>query len=157
MKRSVNCSRYKQAYTKQNNIKKYFFKFALQIIPGRPTYCRGVETVRGERSERRQRRIKRGEWVAAVDRCQGALSPKADVGHRNRTNLQEKTSYFRRRFLCSRYLAFRVGQRIVLPYKKCPVDTFRQKKAPTFRSRLCVRVTYLPGQSPAKYCRRTWA
>ena len=44
---------------------------------------------------------------------------------------------------------------IVLPYKNCPVDTFSQKKAPTFQSRLCVRVTYLPGQSPAKYCRRT--
>ena len=46
MKRSVNCSSYKQPYTKQNNVKKYFFMFALQIIPGRPTYCRGVETVR---------------------------------------------------------------------------------------------------------------
>ena len=29
------------------------------------------------------------------------------------------------------------------------------KKAPTFQSRLNVRVTYLPGQSPTKYCRRT--
>ena len=29
-------------------------------------------------------------------------------------------------------------------------------KAPHFRVELlCVRVTYLPGQSPAKYCRRT--
>ena len=47
--------------------------------------------------------------------------------------------------LCSRYLFSQVGQRIVLPYKKCPADTFRQKKAPTFRSRLCVRVTWLSG------------
>ena len=37
----------------------------------------------GERSKRRQRRVKRSERVAAVDRFQGALSPKADVGHRN--------------------------------------------------------------------------
>ena len=35
-------------------------------------------------SERRRRRMKRSERVAAVDRCQGASPPKADVGHRNR-------------------------------------------------------------------------
>ena len=34
---------------------------------------------------------------------------------------------------------------IVLPYKMCPVDTFRQKKPPTFVGDSCVRVTYLPG------------
>ena len=49
----------------------------------------------------------------------------------------------------------RKSPRGVLTFKKCPVDTFRQKKAPIFRSGLGVRVTYLPGQSPAKYCRRT--
>ena len=31
------------------------------------------------------------------------------------------------------------------------------KKEPGFLLTLCVRVTYLPGQSPAKYCRRTCA
>ena len=34
---------------------------------------------------------------------------------------------------------------IVLQYKNCPVDTFRQKKPPTFVGGSCVRVTYLPG------------
>ena len=35
---------------------------------------------------------------------------------------------------------------IVLPYKRCPVDTFRQKKAPTFQSRLGVRVHGFQGR-----------
>ena len=39
----------------------------------------------------------------------------------------------------------------------CPVDIHRQKKAPTFQSRLCVRVTYFHGQSPGNYRRRTCA
>ena len=38
----------------------------------------------GERWERRQWREERPEQVAAVDRCQGAPSTQADVGHRNR-------------------------------------------------------------------------
>ena len=38
----------------------------------------------GERWERRLWREERPERVAAVDRCQGALSTQADVGHRNR-------------------------------------------------------------------------
>ena len=29
-----------------------------------------------------------------------------------------------------------------------------KKEPPTFVGGFCVRVTYLPGQSPAKYCRR---
>ena len=40
---------------------------------------------------------------------------------------------------------------------RCPVDIHRQKKAPTFQSRLCVRVTYFHGQSPGNYRRRTCA
>ena len=65
--------------------------FALLDFPGRPTYCLCRPQVSGgERSERRLRRIKRGERVAAVDRCQGALSPKADVGYRNRMLLARK-------------------------------------------------------------------
>ena len=38
----------------------------------------------GERWERRLWREERPERVAAVDRCQGAPSTQADVGHRNR-------------------------------------------------------------------------
>ena len=62
--------------------------FALPIFPGRPTYCRGVGTVR---------------WT--------------------------------------------------VPATRSGVN----KKEPSLRLVLCVRVTYLPGQSPAKYCRRTCA
>ena len=32
-----------------------------------------------------------------------------------------------------------------------------KRKSPDFSVEACVRITYLPGQSPAKYCRRTWA
>ena len=42
------------------------------------------DTEQGERCERCRWQRKRAERVAAVDRCQGVLSPKADVGHRNR-------------------------------------------------------------------------
>ena len=45
-------------------------------------HCRGDR--KGERSERCQRQNKRGERVAVVDRCQGALPPQADVGYHNR-------------------------------------------------------------------------
>ena len=38
----------------------------------------------GERWERRLWQKKGAERVAAVDRCQGAPSTQADVGHRNR-------------------------------------------------------------------------
>ena len=38
------------------------------------------------------------------------------------------------------------------PYSELPGKA--QKKAPIFRSELHVGVTYLPVQSPAKYCRR---
>ena len=38
----------------------------------------------GERWERRRWREARPERVAAVDRCQGAPTTQADVGHRNR-------------------------------------------------------------------------
>ena len=37
---------------------------------------------------------------------------------------------------------------IVLPFKKCPVDTFRQKKAPTFRLRLVFALPIFPGSHP---------
>ena len=51
--------------------------------------------------------------------------------------------------VCWRYLSSRVGQRIVLPYKNMPVACFRQKKAPTFRSRLlCWR--YLSSRAVAR-------
>ena len=52
--------------------------------------------------------------------------------------------------------------RIVPPLKSSPVDYFRRKtpflskrKEPDKRLALDVGITYLPGQSPAKYCRRT--
>ena len=37
---------------------------------------------------------------------------------------------------------------IILPFKKCPVDTFRQKKAPTFRSGLVFALPIFPGSHP---------
>ena len=53
----------------------------------RPDRREGKKHAGGERSERCLRQMKRGERVAAVDRCQGASPPKADVGHRNRGRL----------------------------------------------------------------------
>ena len=48
------------------------------------------------------------------------------------------------------------GRAIYRPaVRKCPVYTYRQKTAPTFRLRLYVRVTYFHGQSPGNYRRRT--
>ena len=38
----------------------------------------------GERTDRCRWQGEKGERVAAVDRCQGALSTQADVGHCNR-------------------------------------------------------------------------
>ena len=64
---------------------------------------------------------------------------------------------FSSRFLVLALRIFLCRQRIVLPLKNSPGDCFRQKKAPTLRLRLCVGVTYLPVQSPAKYCRRRCA
>ena len=42
----------------------------------------------GERWERRRGREERPERVAAVCRCQGALTPQADAGHRNRKTME---------------------------------------------------------------------
>ena len=47
--------------------------------------------------------------------------------------------------LCSRYLFTRVGQRIVLAVRKCPVDTCRQEKTSPFLVRFGVRVTWFHG------------
>ena len=44
-------------------------------------------TATGERADCRRWREEGGERVAAVDRWQGALSPKPDVGHRNRKSI----------------------------------------------------------------------
>ena len=52
-------------------------------------------TATGERADCRRWREEGGERVAAVDRWQGALSPKPDVGHRNRDVLgKEKPPTF---------------------------------------------------------------
>ncbi len=37
----------------------------------------------------------------------------------------------------------------------CELARNNKKKPPTFVGGFCVRVTYLPRQSPAKYCQRT--
>ena len=56
--------------------------------------------------------------------------------------------------LCSRYLSSRVGQGIVMPSATVRWTVAGIKKHPDISVGVCVRVTYLPGQSPAKYCRR---
>ena len=58
------------------------------------------------------------------------------------------------RAVCWRYLSSRVGQRIVAPSGTVRWTVPGVKKEPDFRLTLYVGVTYLPGQSPAKYCRR---
>ena len=57
--------------------------------------------------------------------------------------------------LCSRYRSVPGRPTYCHAVRNSPVDCCRHKKASYFRRRSCVRVTYLPGQSPAKYCRRT--
>ena len=66
---------------------------------------------------------------------------------------RKKPRLFSRGFLCLRYLFSRLGQ-LSSCRSKCPVDTCRQKKAPTFRSRLsCLR--YLLSQlGQLSSCRR---
>ena len=103
------------------------FVFALLIFPGsRPPSIVSADELNfcvrdGERWERRRRRIKRPERVAAVDKIEDQRKPEDFIGHRNRKQ----------------------------------VDLTKFKNLTTEAVRFCVRVTYLPGQSPAKYCRRT--
>ena len=55
------------------------------------------------------------------------------------------TSYFCRSFLVFALPIFTVRAIYRPAVRKCPVDTCRQKKAPTFQSRLGVCVTYFHG------------
>ena len=48
----------------------------------------------------------------------------------------------------------RVDQGLSLPSVTVRWTVTGRKKDPDFRLSLCVGITYLPGQSPAKYCRR---
>ena len=70
----------------------------------------------------------------------------------------QKTPSFRMEFSVLALPIFPCRQSIVAAFKNMPVACFSRKKVPTFRLRLsCVGVTYLPVQSPAKYCRRRCA
>jgi len=111
-----------------------------------------LEQSGGERSERRLRRRKRGERVAAVDRCQGASSPKADVGHRNRM-------YFRKKkpptFIGGSVFAlpgFPGRPGIVLALRNMPAACFSKKKLHTdVWSFLVFALPIFPGRPT--YCR----
>ena len=106
-----------------NQAKAWFVVFSLPIFPGRPSIA----------TEAQRRKSPCG--ILALRNmpvaCFSKKKPPTFVGG-----------------LCSRYLSSWVGQRIVLPFKKCPVDTFRQQKTPTFRLRLVFALPIFPGSHP---------
>ena len=57
------------------------------------------------------------------------------------------------------YLAFRVGQGLSVPWEQSgglsqALFVGKRKSTKISLGAFCVGITYLPGQSPAKYCRR---
>ena len=112
----------------------------------------------GERPERCRWQIKRGKRLAAVGEGRRRISAE-DI---RRAPQQGCFRQRKRARLSSDSLMFALpiftARAIYRPaVSRCPVDTYRQKKAPTFQSRLCVRITYFHGQSPGNYRRRTCA
>ena len=109
----------------------------------------------GERCERCQRQIQRAERVAAVDKIEDQRKPEDFNGHRNRgaSRLPPVAGGRRRASGSGRQMARRFvaearcrapQQEIYRPaFRGCPADIHRQKKAPTFRSRLsCLRYLF---------------
>ncbi len=118
-------------------------------------------TATGERTERRLRRVKRGERGAAVDRCRGASPPKADVGHRKRKQVDifyiRKSPNLSVEALCWHYLFSRLGQSIVLPLQVSG-GHLQAEKASYFRRRLVfalpiltVRAIYRPAAASVRW------
>ena len=79
----------------------------------------------GERWERRLWQKKGAERVAAVDRCQGAPSTQADVGHRNRAMTARGSMYLSRplqigkgeRYMKATGIVRRVEARVIITQK----------------------------------------
>ena len=141
---------------------------AFPIFPGRPTYCPAEETLRWSVSGRKPDMRKKNQtevWFFCS--CWHYLSSWAGQGLSCRNNRpvdgyrQKKPPAIAGGFICWHSLSSRVGQRIVLPKKHSggvfPAESeYAQKRTrPKSGSSVCVGITYLPGQSPAKYCRRT--
>ena len=107
---------------------------ALPIFPGsRPPSIVGANELNfcvrnGERWERRLWRMQRGRSVGRGRCATTAFAPRSAPGHPNRKQVDNP-------LFPSKY--------VKLHYRSSGAS--------------CVRVTYLPGQSPAKYCRRTCA
>ena len=54
---------------------------------------------------------------------------------------------------CILYLVSRISYRVSQISQSLSM-AHSEKEPHNFRCGVCVRITYLPGQSPAKYCRR---
>ena len=94
------------------------------------------------------------EWQRSA-RFKPALSGAESAGHLNRTGQKKPPTFVGGLMFALPIFTARAIYRPAV--RGCPVDIHRQKKAPTFQSRLCVRVTYFHGQSPGNYRRRTCA
>ena len=104
---------------KKTEAEAWYFVFALPSFLGRPTYCRGVGTVR---------------WTVPA-----TISIILCKKKRTKPKLGS---------LCSRYLAFWVGQCIVLALRNMPVACFSKKKPPTFVGGLVFALPIFPGSHP---------